>query len=230
MPSADESLPLSAEPPAESAEALSASYRSLLQQQPAWEPEPPTGSTADAQVDEHQRAGPPPPLAHVVEALLFVGGSPVTQERAAAAVRGLNLEQFQLAIETLNRDYRRQGRPYAIHAREGGYVLMLRQRFKQVGDQLYGQGREARLSPAAIDVLSLVAYRQPVTRQEVDSIRGLDSGALLRQLVRRNLIAVVQRGQTGQREVHYGTTPRFLELFRLRSLDDLPQTQDLQKL
>jgi segregation and condensation protein B len=95
---------------------------------------------------------------------------------------------------------------------------------------LHGRQREARLSPAAIDVLALVAYRQPATRQEIDNLRGADSGALLRQLVRRNLIAVVQRGDGQHREVSYGTTPRFLELFQLQSLDDLPQTQDLQRL
>jgi segregation and condensation protein B len=109
--------------------------------------------------------------------------------------------------------------------------LALRSRFRTVLDNLAGRHqREARLSPAAIDVLSLVAYRQPATKQEVDNLRGADSGALLRQLVRRGLLAVVQRGDAEQREVSYGTTARFLELFHLRSLDDLPQTQDLQRL
>jgi chromosome segregation and condensation protein ScpB len=69
-----------------------------------------------------------------------------------------------------------------------------------------------------------------VTKQEVDSIRGAESGALIRQLVRRNLIAVVQRGEAGRREIYYGTTPRFLELFQLSGLDDLPQLADPQKL
>jgi segregation and condensation protein B len=93
--------------------------------------------------------------------------------------------------------------------------------------------REARLSPAAIDVLALVAYRQPATKQEIDSIRGTESGHLLRQLVRRRLIDIVHRTESlleKKREVSYGTTERFLELFGLKSLDDLPQTQDLQKL
>jgi segregation and condensation protein B len=165
-----------------------------------------------------------------LEALLFVGGSPLTAERAAAAIRGLTADQFAQAIDTLNREYRTQGRPYAIQAREQGYALTLRSRFMPLVDRLYGQTREARLSPAAIDVLSLVAYRQPVTKAEIDSIRGAESGALLRQLVRRGLVAVVRRGESGQREVSYGTTARFLELFRLGSLDDLPQTQDLQQL
>ena len=85
------------------------------------------------------------------------------------------------------------------------------------------------MSPQALDALALVAYRQPVTRQEVDSLRGADSLALLRGLVRLGLIAV-QRGEAAQKEVCYGTTARFLRLVGLRSLDDLPRTQDLQKI
>jgi segregation and condensation protein B len=95
-------------------------------------------------------------------------------------------------------------------------------------EKLYGSVREARLSAAAIDALALVAYRQPVTKQEIDSLRGAESGPLLRQLIRRNLIAIIHRAEADQREVSYGTTPRFLELFNLTSLDDLPRTEDLQ--
>jgi len=172
----------------------------------------------------------PPQAERIVEALLFVGGAPLTATRACETVRGLTEEQFIQAIDSLNREYRRQGRPCAIQVRNGGYVLALRPRFRYVLERIQGGQREARLSPAAIDALALVAYRQPVTKQEIDALRGAESGALLRQLVRRGLIAVVQRGDAQQREVSYGTTPRFLDLFQLQSLDDLPQTQDLQKL
>lgn len=211
------------------AEELGRSYGTLVGQQP-WEPDAGDGLTAALGGREAPVPSTPPPVQHIVEALLFVGGEPLTAERACAIVRGLTPAAFGQAIDTLNQDYRRQGRPYVIQAREQGYLLTLRPRFRPVLERLYGQVREARLSPPAIDVLSLVAYRQPATRQEIDSLRGAESGALLRQLVRRGLIAVVHRAEAGQREVSYGTTPRFLELFGLRSMDDLPQTQDLQKL
>jgi segregation and condensation protein B len=172
----------------------------------------------------------PPPVRRIVEALLFVGGPPLTAVQASQSIRGLTANQFAEIVEALNRDYRRQGRPYAIQAQGDGYVLTLRPRFRPVLDKLYGTTREARLSPAAVDVLALVAYRQPATKLELDNVRGADSGAVLRQLVRRGLITVVQRGESGQREVSYGTTPRFLELFGLTSPEDLPQTQDLQRL
>jgi segregation and condensation protein B len=102
-------------------------------------------------------------------------------------------------------------------------------RYRAVQERLYGSIREARLSPPALDVLALVAYRQPISRQEVESLRGADSGSVLRQLVRLGLIAV-RRGEAEQKEVCYVTTPRFLSLFQLRSLDDLPRPQDLQRL
>jgi segregation and condensation protein B len=197
---------------------------------PAWEVDE---AERLAQLTEEPVVAPtssPPPVARIVEALLFVGGAPLTAIRACEAIRGLTEEQFVQAIDGLNREYRLQGRPYAIQARNGGYVLALRPRFHEVIGRLHGGQREGRLSPAAIDALALVAYRQPVTKQEIDSLRGSDSGSLLRQLVRRGLVAVVQRADAQQRQVSYGTTQRFLELFQLRSLEDLPQTQDLQRL
>jgi segregation and condensation protein B len=171
----------------------------------------------------------PPPLERIIEAMLFVGGPPLTTVRATEAIRGLTPEQLWQVVEDLNRTYRQQGRPYRIQTREQGYELALQPRYRKVLDRLYGSMREARLSPAALDVLALVAYRQPVTRQEVESLRGADSASPLRQLVRLGLIAV-QRGESGQREVVYSTTPRFLKAFGLTSLEDLPRTLDLQKL
>ncbi len=171
----------------------------------------------------------PPPLPRIIEALLFVGGAPLTAVRACEAVRGLTPEQFKEIVENLNRDYRRQGRPYRVQLRDDGYELALQPRFRAVTERLHGSTREARLSPAALDVLALVAYRQPLTRQEVESLRGSDAGGVLRQLVRLGLVAV-KRGETNPRAVVYATTARFLALFQLRSLEDLPRTQDLQQL
>ena len=144
-------------------------------------------------------------------------------------MRGLTPEQLSQVIDGLNRDYRQQGRPYRVLHRSHGFEMMLLPRFRPVLDRLFGSTKEARLSPVVLAVLSLVAYRQPATKQEVDSLRGADSGAALRQLVRLGLISL-QRGEAGQKEVCYSTTPRFLSLFKLRNLDDLPRTQDLQQM
>ncbi len=171
----------------------------------------------------------PPPLPRIVEALLFVGGAPLSAARACEAVRGLTPERLAEIIDELNRDYRQQGRPYRIQASGPGYELALLPRFRSIRTRLYGSPREARLSPAALDVLALVAYRQPATRQEIEALRGADCGSPLRLLVRLGLVAV-QRREASSTEVCYSTTARFLNLFQLRSLDDLPRTQDLQQM
>jgi segregation and condensation protein B len=243
--------PRAADYPHEPVEDLGRSYGELLGQQ-LWEvdrtedfPEnssPPqearllekaallTDPESAAPRPETQTTPTPPDPLRIIEALLFVGGPPLTAARACEAVRGLTPPLFNQAVDSLNQEYRRQGRPYHIQSQDQGYVLTLRPKYRSVADKLYGSVREARLSAAAIDVLALVAYRQPATKQEIDSLRGVESGTLLRQLVRRNLITIVQRGEANQREVAYGTTNRFLELFGLTSLDDLPRTQDLQVL
>lgn len=209
-----------------SPEGLGQAYASMLAGE-AWQVD---AGEAPLEPSAAAVAATPPPLERILEALLFVGGAPLAWPRAAGIIRGLTQEQFHLLIEGLNRRYRRQGRPYHIQPRGQGYVLTLRSQYQHVPERLYGGLREARLSTAAIDVLALVAYRQPAPKAEVDALRGADSGALLRLLVRRGLIQVVYRADANQREVSYGTTPRFLDLFGLKSLDDLPRTQDLQQI
>jgi segregation and condensation protein B len=197
---------------------------------PSEEPDEPPGPPRRSAQQPPPAEEPPPSPVRIVEALLFVGGSPLRAERACGVVRGLTPEQFREAVDALNRDYRRQGRPYLVQGGEAGYSLVLRPRYRAVREKLFGVPREVRLSQAAVEVLSVVAYRQPVGKPEVDTQRGADSGSLLRQLVRLGLAAVAQRGEGKERESVYVTTARFLELFGLRSLDDLPQTGDLQRL
>jgi segregation and condensation protein B len=172
----------------------------------------------------------PPPLARIVEALLFVGGTPLCAERASAAVRGLTPEAFQQTIIGLNEEYREQDRPFRIEAQGAGYSLTLRPRYRSLVEKLTQTTRQARLSALAIEVLALIAYKQPVSKPEIDSLRGADSGSVIRQLLKRGLIAVVQRSEAEQQEVAFGTTERFLEHFQLRGLEDLPRTLDLQQI
>lgn len=173
---------------------------------------------------------PPPPPLRILEALLFVGSTPLSHERARQIIRGLSKEQFHQAIEELNAVYRRQARPYALTHGPDGWSLTLRSAFHPLREKVFGGVKEARLSTAAVDVLALIAYRQPCTKAEVDTWRGAESGSLLKQLVRRGLIHVVYRAEADKRDVSYGTTPRFLDIFSLSSLEDLPKTQDLQQI
>ena len=139
---------------------------------------------------------------------------------------GLTPDRFLVAVDALTRQYRRQRRPYAIHGSRG---RLRPDRFAVVPRTPRSdlrRTREARLSQPALDVLAVVAYRQPVEKGEVDAIRGMDSGALLRQLVRLGLVAVQHRAEAESRAVRFGTTPRFLQLFNLGSLDELPRLGD----
>lgn len=210
----------------ETADRLAQAYGEVLAQ--PW-PDLPDCGEEDLSDPAAQGEASPPPPPRIVEALLFVGGPPLTAARACEAVRGLTPELFTRILDGLNRDYRRQGRPYRVQARDQGFELAPRPRFRAVYERLYGSVREARLSPTALDVLALVAYRQPVGKNEIDSLRGGESGAALRQLVRLGL-AAVQRGDADRPEAQYRTTPRFLSLFQLRCLEDLPRTQDLHRL
>lgn len=176
---------------------------------------------------EPEEVSNPPAAIRIIEALLFVGGTPLTEPRVLKIVRGLSSAQFHDAIDELNRDYRRQNRPYAILPQGNGYALALRPKYLPLHEKIFGGVREARLSTAAVDVLALVAYRQPTTKAEIDSLRGAESGSILKQLVRRGLIQVAHRGDTHHKDVQYGTTARFLEMFGLQSLDDLPKTQEI---
>jgi segregation and condensation protein B len=182
------------------------------------------GPTPDSRLPTPDEVPPSPE--QIVEAMLFVGGHPLTAEAACAAVRGLTPEGFLAATDALARRYRSQRRPYSVVPRDGGFALAITPAHRGLRERLFGGPRETRLAQPALDVLSVVAYRQPVGKAEVDAIRGTDSGATLRQLVRLGLLAVRHRAEAGTREVRYGTTPRFLKVFGLASLDELPRLGD----
>lgn len=181
------------------------------------------GRLRAAEATAAEASATPPPAVRLVEALLFAGGQPISAELAGDLIRGMSPEQFRESIDELTHLYGRQDRPYRVEPRSNGFVLSLKPSMARLKSRLVPGPREARLSVPALDVLSIVAYRQPVARAEIDSLRGHDSAVWLRQLVRLGLIAV-ESGAT------YGTTRRFLDLFGLKSLDDLPRTLDLQSI
>lgn len=164
----------------------------------------------------------------VIEALLFVGGQPFTGKRLADLLGGgFTHERVDELINEINMRYARQARPYEVRLGEGGYRLALRPEFERVRERVYGYGpREVKLSQDALEILALVAYQQPVSRETVEQTGKPNASAVLRQLLQRELISL-QRGDGGKDDVTYHTTPRFLQLFGLGSLDDLPLPEDL---
>jgi segregation and condensation protein B len=164
--------------------------------------------------------------------MLFVGSpdnEPLTSQQVASLMRGVRPQEVAELVEQLNARYQGEGCPYHVCSVGSGYRLLLRDEYASLRDKFYGRVREARLSQPALDVLAVVAYRQPLTRQEVDELRGHPSGAILSQLVRRQLLRI-ERPEDNPRQVRYFTTDRFLDLFGLEGLAELPQTHDLDKL
>ena len=175
-------------------------------------------------------SGPVTPLG-ILEAMLFVGdrdNRPLTVERAAELMRGVEPGEIVALIEELNQRYTRSGCPYFIAADSDGYRITLRKPFHPLRERFYGRIREARLSQAAIDVLAIVAYQQPLTAEQISTVRGRASGSLLAQLVHRGLLRI-ERLSGKRSSTQYFTTDRFLRLFGLQTLADLPQSEELDR-
>ncbi len=167
----------------------------------------------------------------ILEAMLFVGNAsnePLSAKQVAGLMRGVRPAEINMLVRELNETYDKRNCPYTIAAEGAGYRLKLCDRYARLRDQFYGKARLARLSHAAIEVLATVAYRGPITADEISTLRGTPSGHILTNLVRRGLLRL-ERTRSKPSKVHYFTTPRFLELFALDSLDDLPRNEDLDQ-
>jgi segregation and condensation protein B len=164
----------------------------------------------------------------ILEAMLFVGSHdnrPLSPGRAAELMRDVEADEIPPLVNELNRRYAAQGAPYYVVGEGDGYRLTLQDEFRPLRNRFYGRIREARLSQAAIDVLALVAYQQPITGEKVGRLRGKPSNHILVHLVRRGLLRI-ERPDPKRRTPHYHTTDRFLRLFNLQTLDDLPRSED----
>lgn len=167
----------------------------------------------------------------ILEAMLFVGhpaGEPLTSKHVASLMRGVRPREVDELVAELNQAYEAEECPYRIESVGAGYRLTLWDQLGSLRDRFYGRVKDAKLSQAAIDVLAVVAYNQPLTRPEIDRLRHASSGAVLSQLIRRGLIRV-ERPDRKPREPIFYTTDRFLEVFGLSSLDELPKSQDLDR-
>jgi len=184
------------------------------------------GALPDSAPEDADGPDDPCPItpSSVLEAMLFVGnrdGSPLTPARAAELMRGVAPGEIAGLVDELNARYEADGRPYTIVSEGSGYRLRLRPEFAPLRNRFYGKMREVRLSQAAVDILAIVAYQQPLTAEQINKLRGKPSGHVLSQLVHRQLLRIERTAP--RRTAQYYTTERFLRLFGLDSLDDLPR-------
>jgi segregation and condensation protein B len=168
----------------------------------------------------------------VVEAALFVGGMPLTAKKLGSLFHTEHGFGFvECLLDELNRQYADQGRPYSITLGEGGYRLSLLPEFESVRNKVFGYGpKDVKMTQDALEVLSLVAYKQPITKSQMEALGKSNAGPLLRQLVQRELIRIdrshVPPNSKNKNDPPYSTTPRFLSLFGLGTLNDLPVAED----
>lgn len=165
----------------------------------------------------------------IVEGMLFVGDAadhPLTSREIASRIRDVTPGEVDEIVAQLNAGYRQDGAAYEIVALAGGYRLQLREDLRRIRDRFRGRVRAAKLSPQAIEVLSVVAYHQGVTVDELNKLRAAQSYPILSQLVRRQLVRV-ERPQESPRVARYYTTPRFNQLFSIASPAELPRGEEL---
>jgi segregation and condensation protein B len=190
--------------------------------------EPTEAASAETESIEDLFAAPRIQPAKIIEAALFVGGMPLTVKRLASVLREeFDRDFIERTIDDLNLRYDEENRPYEIRLEEGGYRMVLRPEFESVRNKSYGFGpKEVRLSQEALEVLALIAYRQPISKEQIEQAGKSHANGVLRQLLRREIVGLERTGKSAK-DVTYHTTPRFLQIFGIADLSELPHAEDL---
>jgi len=166
-------------------------------------------------------------LKAIVESLLFVADTPLTIDKIRSILKLKGRKAIENALTTLTEEYETQKRGFFLSKVSGGYQFRTRPEFAEWIRQMK-RHKPVRLSRPAMETLAIVAYKQPVLRSDIEHLRGVDCGGTLRTLLERGLIRVLGRRDLPGRPMVYGTTKRFLEVFELKDLTDLPTLKELQ--
>ena len=164
-----------------------------------------------------------------MEALLLSTHHPLTAGRLAELLDLQATRPVRKAIQQLNEQYASAGRCFRIEQVAGGYQILTLPEYGDVLKKLHQKESDARLTKAALETLAIVAYKQPILRADIEAIRGVACGETVRSLMEKHLVKIAGRAEEPGRPILYGTTKRFLELFGLNSLKDLPQPENANK-
>jgi segregation and condensation protein B len=165
----------------------------------------------------------------IVEALVLASREPISASRIAEIVPDCTPSEAKELIKELDLAYEREDRAFEIWEVAGGYQIRTRPAFAGYLRQLQRE-RAFRLSRAALETLAVVAYKQPVTRAEIENIRGVEVGAVIRSLVERKLVRIAGHREVPGRPLLYATSKRFLEVFGFSRLEDLPTLREIEEL
>ena len=177
----------------------------------------------------NEDAMPPEKVRGVIEAILMTADAPVTPGRLLGFLKELNGRDLRQAIDALKEEYEQAGHAFTIAEVAGGFQLATRQEYGPWVRKFHKR-TQVRLTQAGLETLSIIAYKQPITRVEVDSIRGVNSGGVFNTLMEINLIRIVGRSDGLGKPHLFGTTKEFLLHFGLKGLTDLPKTKELEEL
>jgi segregation and condensation protein B len=169
-----------------------------------------------------------PTVESVIEAVLFASDEPLSVERLAGIVE-TGVRQVRQHIENLNNKYQANNNAFRIEQIAGGYQMLTLSAYNHWLGKLLHVRSDSKLSPAALETLAVIAYKQPVIRADIEAIRGVAAGELIRGLMYKGLVKIIGRAEVLGRPMLYGTTKKFLEIFGLNSLKDLPKVEELKK-
>jgi segregation and condensation protein B len=171
-----------------------------------------------------------PNLDNIVLALLFAADEPLSARKIAATIEDVTTADVRKAIDAWNARADQEAWSIAIEQVAGGYRLATRPEYAPYVSRLYQGRRRFRLSRAGLETLAIVAYKQPITRAEIEAIRGVGAGSVVANLMERSLVEIVGKAKVLGAPFLYGTTQEFLEYLGLNSLKDLPSMEDLEAL
>jgi segregation and condensation protein B len=165
----------------------------------------------------------------ILESLLFVADGPLTLQRLTEVIDGSGKDEIRSILEELNNELQNNRRGIRLVEVAGGYQLRTAKVNADWVKKFLG-GRPARMGRATLETLAIVAYRQPITKAEIEAIRGVDVDGVITTLLERNLVRAVARKDVPGRPFLYGTTPEFLELFNLKDLAQLPTLKEMEEM
>jgi segregation and condensation protein B len=165
----------------------------------------------------------------IVEALLFASDAPLSPQDIHGCLPDVSLADIKSALKVLKYEYEAMARSYRLREVAGGYQFRSHAEYGPYILKML-QSSPTRLSRAAMETLAIIAYKQPILRQEVEKLRGVDVGGVLKNLLEKGLIRIMGRKELPGRPLVYGTTKRFLEVFDLQDIDSLPKLKEIQTL
>jgi segregation and condensation protein B len=166
----------------------------------------------------------------ILEALIFVSDSPLEMVQIRDVLEGASEEEIQRLVQELNNEYQATGRSFTIQQIAGGYRMVTLPQFGPHLKALYKSRMKERLTRPSLETLAIIAYKQPVTKPEIEAIRGVNTDGVIITLLERNLIRITGRKDTVGRPLLYGTTDEFLQHFGLGSLSDMPKLPEMQQM